>query len=145
MTQQGRCLAFPNLYQHRVLPFSLADRTRAGHRKVLVLFLVDPHVRVPSATDVGPQQDPWLRAAVEGSPLWARLPPELREMIWAAVDPVTRAQAERYREELMDERREVVKVVDGQRFGQAFSLWCVCTNFGRDCSCPDPDFADSEH
>ncbi|KAJ3032479.1 hypothetical protein HDV00_007444 [Rhizophlyctis rosea] len=30
---EGRCIAYPNLYQHRFEPFSLADRTRPGHLK----------------------------------------------------------------------------------------------------------------
>ena len=137
MTKQDRCLAFPNLYEHRVSPFQLADPTRPGHRKILVLFLVDPHVHIPSATDVCPQQEPWLRRAVEGTALWERLPPELHEMVWEALDPITREQAEGYREELMKERTQVVKTVDGQRFGQMFNLWCVCTGcFGM--FVPDP-------
>ena len=129
MTKQDRCIAFPNIYEHRVSSFQLADPTRPGHRKILVFFLVDPHIRVPSATDVGPQQEPWIRRAVEGTALWQRLPPELQEMVWAAIDPITRDQAERYREELMKERTEVVKTVDGQRFGQMFNLWCVHVGF----------------
>lgn len=133
MTKQGRCIAFPNLYEHRVSPFQLADTTKPGHRKILVLFLVDPNVRIPSATDVAPQQEPWLRRAVGGATLWARLPSELHKMVWAAVDVITREQAEKYREELMEERREVVKTVDGQRFGRSFNLWCVCAGFVPRC------------
>mmetsp|Transcript_1125 Transcript_1125/g.1019 ORF Transcript_1125/g.1019 Transcript_1125/m.1019 type:complete len:107 (-) Transcript_1125:431-751(-) len=41
-TKEGRCIAFPNLYQHRISPFTLKDKTKPGHRKVLVFFLVDP-------------------------------------------------------------------------------------------------------
>ena len=47
----GMCaglLAFPNVVQHRVSPFRLADPTRPGHRKLLALFLVDPHIRILS-------------------------------------------------------------------------------------------------
>lgn len=133
-TKQDRCIAFPNLYQHCVSPFQLADPTKPGHRKILALFLVDPHVRISSATDVAPQQELWLRRAVESTALWSRLPSELHEMVWAAMDSITREQAKKYREELMEERREVVKIVDGQRFGRSFSLWCVCAGFVSDCS-----------
>ncbi|KAA8644087.1 DUF4246 domain-containing protein [Aspergillus tanneri] len=39
-THEGRLLAFPNILQHRVSPFSLADRSKPGLRKILALFLV---------------------------------------------------------------------------------------------------------
>ena len=42
VTKEGRCLAFPNIYQHCVAPFRLEDPTRAGVRRILVFFLVDP-------------------------------------------------------------------------------------------------------
>jgi hypothetical protein len=45
MTREGRALFFPNVYQHRVEPFELADKTRPGHRKIVALFLVDPSSR----------------------------------------------------------------------------------------------------
>ena len=59
ITKEDRCIAFPNLYQHLVSPFRLADPTKPGHRKILVFFLVDPHFTIPSASVVAPQQAPW--------------------------------------------------------------------------------------
>lgn len=125
VTQEGRCLAFPNIYQHLVSPFSLRDKAKPGHRKILVFFLVDPNVRIPSTSDVGPQQEAWIRAAVEGTQLWQRLPPELHEIIWEKLDAVTEEQARAYREQLMEERTAFVGTVDGQRFGNTFNLWFV--------------------
>ncbi|KAJ6570066.1 hypothetical protein DFH09DRAFT_1362731 [Mycena vulgaris] len=55
-TKAGRCIAFPNLYQHRVSPFQLEDKTRPGIRKILVFFLVDPTFSILSATNIPPQQ-----------------------------------------------------------------------------------------
>ncbi|KAH9839182.1 uncharacterized protein C8Q71DRAFT_795498 [Rhodofomes roseus] len=123
VTKQHRCLAFPNLYQHLVSPFRLKDGTKSGHRKILVLFLVDPNVRVPSASDVGPQQAAWIRSALESTQLWQRLPTELQDIIWEQVDAVSDEEAKKYREELMKERTAFVHTVDGQRFGHPFSLW----------------------
>ncbi|NEE29990.1 DUF4246 domain-containing protein, partial [Streptomyces sp. SID7982] len=40
VTPAGRCLAFPNVLQHRVGSFRLTDPTRPGHRKILAFFLV---------------------------------------------------------------------------------------------------------
>ncbi|TFY80266.1 hypothetical protein EWM64_g3749 [Hericium alpestre] len=103
-THQGMALAFPNIYQHRVSPFALVDRSKPGHRKMLALFLVDPEVRVPSATEVPAQQEAWCSEAVQGS-LAARLPTELRKMVVERVEGmVTLEEANRYRAELIEER-----------------------------------------
>ncbi|KAB8276593.1 hypothetical protein BDV30DRAFT_235665 [Aspergillus minisclerotigenes] len=52
LCQEGRLLTFPNTVQHRVSSFSLADRSKPGHRKILALFLVDPHRRIISSANV---------------------------------------------------------------------------------------------
>ncbi|KAJ9475624.1 hypothetical protein PHBOTO_005699 [Pseudozyma hubeiensis] len=58
-TPNGRLLAFPNTLQHRVEPFELIDKSRSGHRRFLVLWLVDPNFRLPSTSIVPPQQQGW--------------------------------------------------------------------------------------
>jgi hypothetical protein len=113
VTKTHRCVAFPNLYQHQVQPFHLVDPTKPGHRKILVFFLVDPTQRIPSATDVGPQQREWvteaMRSADANSPL-ARLPVEILTMISEGNDgTMSRSEAEGYRKELMDERTVFVE------------------------------------
>lgn len=57
--KEGRLITFPNTLQHCVSPFSLADRTKSGHRKILALFLVDPHRRIISSANVPPQRQDW--------------------------------------------------------------------------------------
>ena len=124
MTKQDRCVAFPNIYQHLVSPFRLVEPTKPGHRKILVFFLVDPNITIPSASTVGPQQATWIRRAVEATEYWqTRLPVELRDMIWERFNGMTDEQAKAYREELMKERTLIVQTVDEQRFGQGFNLW----------------------
>ncbi|CAI7915971.1 unnamed protein product [Closterium sp. NIES-53] len=59
------CLAFPNHFHHQVAPFELQDKTRAGHRKILVFFLVDPRVAIVSTARVPPQQLSWQRRELE--------------------------------------------------------------------------------
>ncbi|CAI5992628.1 unnamed protein product [Closterium sp. NIES-65] len=59
------CLAFPNHFHHRVAPFELQDKTRAGHRKILVFFLVDPRVAIVTTARVPPQQLSWQRRELE--------------------------------------------------------------------------------
>jgi hypothetical protein len=66
-TREGRLLAFPNVFHHRVTPFELADKTKPGHRRFIALWLVDPFVRVISTANVPPQQEEWLEGkGIEG-------------------------------------------------------------------------------
>ena len=59
VSKEGRLIIFPNTLQHCVSPFSLEDRSRPGHRKMLALFLIDPHRRIISSANVPPQQEDW--------------------------------------------------------------------------------------
>ncbi|OLZ73733.1 hypothetical protein AVW11_01250 [Streptomyces amritsarensis] len=97
-TPAGRCLAFPNILQHRVGDFRLADPTRPGHRKILAFFLVDPSETIVSTSDVPPQQP------------------------WADTATMTREQAETYREQLMQERKFFVDEHNEQLYEREFSL-----------------------
>lgn len=63
-TPEGRIIAFPNTLQHCVEPFELGDKSRPGHRRILVLWLVDPHYRILSTANVPPQQRDWYAAGV---------------------------------------------------------------------------------
>ncbi|CAJ2504217.1 Uu.00g116110.m01.CDS01 [Anthostomella pinea] len=58
-TREGRLIAFPNVFQHRVSSFRLQDATKPGHRRFIVLWLVDPNLRVISTANVPPQQLDW--------------------------------------------------------------------------------------
>ncbi|TRV78284.1 DUF4246 domain-containing protein [Streptomyces sp. 130] len=97
-TPAGRCLAFPNVLQHRVGPFRLADPGRPGHRKILAFFLVDPSATIVSTSDVPPQQP------------------------WAETSTMTLEEAKGYREELMRERKFFVAENNEQLFEREFSL-----------------------
>ncbi|APE25211.1 MULTISPECIES: DUF4246 domain-containing protein [Streptomyces] len=97
-TPEGRCLAFPNILQHRVSPFRLADPTRPGHRKILAFFLVDPARTIVSTSDVPPQQP------------------------WSDTSTMTLEQAKEYREQLMRERKFFVDEHNEQLYEREFSL-----------------------
>jgi hypothetical protein len=97
-TPAGRCLAFPNILQHRVGSFRLADPTRPGHRKVVAFFLVDPSEKIVSTSDVPPQQ------------------------LWASTSTMTLEQAKEYREQLMRERKFFVDEHNEQLYEREFSL-----------------------
>ncbi|MEU9860672.1 DUF4246 domain-containing protein [Streptomyces sp. NPDC047971] len=97
-TPEGRCLAFPNILQHRVGSFRLADATRPGHRKILAFFLVDPSERIVSTSDVPPQQP------------------------WSETSTMTLEEAKGFREQLMRERKFFVDEHNEQLFEREFSL-----------------------
>ncbi|KAJ5902035.1 hypothetical protein N7495_002563 [Penicillium taxi] len=80
---EGRLLTFPNVLQHCVSSFSLADRSKPGHRKILALFLVDPHVTVISTANVPPQQQEWglEKEELVRDMLAGKLPAELQIMV----------------------------------------------------------------
>ncbi|KAJ3543275.1 hypothetical protein NM208_g3655 [Fusarium decemcellulare] len=61
LTRPGRAIFFPNLFQHKVQPFSLSDPTKPGYRKILALFLVDPAIPVISTSNIPPQQKHWAK------------------------------------------------------------------------------------
>ncbi|EJD02430.1 uncharacterized protein FOMMEDRAFT_29447 [Fomitiporia mediterranea MF3/22] len=110
-TVEGRCLAFPNIYQHRVSPFRLTDPTKLGHRKILALFLVDPNLEepIPSTSIVPPQQQSWIKQALheaEPSTLLHKLPAELLDAIAKQASPevMSEEDAKKFRLELMEER-----------------------------------------
>ena len=63
----------------------------------------------------------------DGSSLLDRLPTELINIISGGNDgTMSRAEAEAYRLELMDERTVFVEASDSNYFGQMFNMWYVC-------------------
>ncbi|KAH9940141.1 uncharacterized protein BXZ73DRAFT_43264 [Epithele typhae] len=121
---EGKCVAFPNVYQHRVEPFELADKTRTGHRKIIALFLVDPTIRVLSTTDVPPQQREWALAEAVRAPAMQNLPQELYDEIVAFAEGglMSREEAEEHRQKLMAERSVFVDGHNENRFEEGFNM-----------------------
>ncbi|WQF75433.1 hypothetical protein CDEST_00447 [Colletotrichum destructivum] len=108
LTREDRLLAFPNVYQHRVTPFELADKTRPGHRKILALFLVDPAMPVISTANVPPQRRDWWKEGVAPDNRIGPLPAEVAEMVFDNMEfPIGLKRAKEIREELMSERKAI--------------------------------------
>ncbi|RAH86640.1 hypothetical protein BO86DRAFT_445102 [Aspergillus japonicus CBS 114.51] len=111
--RQGRLLTFPNILQHRVMPFALADPTRLGHRKILTLFLVDPNLQIISTANVPPQQADWFKETARArDEVLARLPTELQDMIKEYLggdDLISENEAADLRVELIEEQSAVSK------------------------------------
>jgi len=63
---QGLCIAFPNIYQYQLTPFSLTDPSREGRQCIIGLYLVDPSIAPLASTHrVPPQQKAWTRLGLE--------------------------------------------------------------------------------
>ena len=123
ITSENRCIAFPNVLQHQVQPFTLEDPTKGGHRKILALFLVDPNERVISTKVVPPQQEDWLRQELrQMRPFW-EMPPAVLDNVFRWLDfPMDWPTACRHREKLMDERKVLVDEHTEEVFERNFSL-----------------------
>ncbi|OQE44441.1 hypothetical protein PENCOP_c002G08786 [Penicillium coprophilum] len=105
--QEGRLLTFPNSVQHRVSPFSLADRSRSGHRKILALFLIDPYRRVISSANVPPQREDWAPKNLKDlNSVYSQIPTTSPDIPGQDVPSpmMSMKEAEAYRLELMEER-----------------------------------------
>ncbi|KAF6235510.1 hypothetical protein HO173_006193 [Letharia columbiana] len=114
VTREGRLLAFPNVFQHRVAPFKLEDHSTPGHRKILALFLVDPHCRIISTANVPPQQKDWWSPEIRESGRLAKLPKEIVDQVVEDVEdfPISLEEAKELRLELMEERKVYVEEVN---------------------------------
>jgi hypothetical protein len=55
-TPTGRLLVFPNSHIHKLSELSVAPGAAEARRRVIVFWLVDPKVTLPSTRDVPPQQ-----------------------------------------------------------------------------------------
>jgi hypothetical protein len=111
LTREGRLLVFPNVIQHQVQPFKLQDSTRPGHRKILAMFLVDPHRPVLSSANVPPQRRDWWAEDVRKAGGLDVLPNEIFDLTVEMIDdfPLSWEQAVKHREILMEERSAFVK------------------------------------
>ncbi|KAG8949554.1 hypothetical protein FRC04_008487 [Tulasnella sp. 424] len=126
-TLAGRCIAFPNVFQHRVSPFELSDPSKPGHRKIVALFLVDPEYTIPSTTHIAPQQSDWAREAMNSAgTLFSKMPTEILDMVAGSAEKegglMTLEEAKQYRLELMDERTASVQGQDQEFFAREFSF-----------------------
>ncbi|PNS15612.1 hypothetical protein CAC42_871 [Sphaceloma murrayae] len=126
LTRQGRLLAFPNVIQHKVSPFSLADRTKPGHRKILAFFLVHPKARIISTANVPPQRKDWWEAELQKAGSLDFMPSELQKHIIDDVDdfPIDLQEAKMAREQLMEERKTYTSCVNDVIIGGNTISFC---------------------
>ncbi|OBT68196.1 hypothetical protein VE03_02361 [Pseudogymnoascus sp. 23342-1-I1] len=114
--RKGRLLTWPNTMQHRIEPFELTNKSEPGHRRFIMLHLVDPHYRICSTRNVPPQRhDWWIKSALESAGLAAHgVPPELNDMITGYTEewPIGKDEAERNKVDMMEEHRWVNRAIE---------------------------------
>lgn len=85
LTPEGRLLAFPNVFQHKMKPLELRDPTKPGYQKILTMFLVEPSLPVLSTAVVPPQQRDWWVSEVRKIRPFCSLPMEVFHIITSFV------------------------------------------------------------
>uniref|UniRef100_A0A914DJ23 DUF4246 domain-containing protein n=1 Tax=Acrobeloides nanus TaxID=290746 RepID=A0A914DJ23_9BILA len=120
--EPGRLIVFPNVFQHKVEPFELVDKTRPGHRKILVFFLVDPTISILSTERVPPQQNSWFFKEVCKIVPQIVMLPDLAKRCIQEFLPMTLDEAKIFREELMKERKYYIEDSNSTIFERPFSL-----------------------
>ncbi|KAK6502681.1 hypothetical protein TWF506_003259 [Arthrobotrys conoides] len=122
-TRENRAIAFPNIFQHRVEPFELVDKSKPGHRKILVFFLCDPSHKIPTTRKIAPQQPEFreeLVQALNEGPV-GNLPLEIHQGITRWLPPmISKEDALKCRQKLMEERGKATRK-NGERLGRSTS------------------------
>ena len=76
--RENRVVVFPNTFQMKLKPFSLADKTKRGYLRILTLHLIDPNRRIMSTGMVPCQRrDWWVEEVRTSCPTFWRLPTEV--------------------------------------------------------------------
>ncbi|EGF76032.1 hypothetical protein BATDEDRAFT_30980 [Batrachochytrium dendrobatidis JAM81] len=115
----GRCVVYPNRYQHKEQSFELADPTQPGHCKILTFFVVNPSRRIVSTVHVAPQQPQWYNSSFDKTPI----PPELWNDITQYIQGVqSPTEAKRYRDELTSDRTRITAAYNKDRYEQKYNL-----------------------
>ncbi|EGF82586.1 hypothetical protein BATDEDRAFT_31418 [Batrachochytrium dendrobatidis JAM81] len=115
----GRCVVYPNRYQHKEQSFELADPTQPGHCKILTFFVVNPVCRIVSTAHVAPQQPQWCKSSLDK----AHVPPELWNDITQYIQGVqSPAEAKHYRDELTSDRIQITAVYNKDIYERVYNL-----------------------
>ncbi|OAJ44193.1 hypothetical protein BDEG_27457 [Batrachochytrium dendrobatidis JEL423] len=115
----GRCLVYPNRYQHKEQSFELADPTQPGHCKILTFFVVDPACRIVSTAHVAPQQPQWYNSSLDKT----HIPPELWNDATQYIQGVqSPTEAKRYRDELTSDRTRIITAYNEYIYERVYNL-----------------------
>ncbi|KAJ3076540.1 hypothetical protein HDU98_002530 [Podochytrium sp. JEL0797] len=103
----NRCIVFPNFLHHKVEAFELADKSRAGSRKILAFFVVHPEHRILSSKDVAKQQTDWVANELFVAVFRAlNVPVEIvRKIVGFTGSTMSPKEAEEVARQVMEERK----------------------------------------
>lgn len=129
----GRSVAFPNIYQHALQPFSLIDPENEGRVTLLCFSLADPALSADDEVDevseilttssVPPQQKAWVKQALEES-LDVRIPHEVVERILDFVEGVMTDEEAAQVAAQMKQDREWFRISHARYwFNLPFDVW----------------------
>ncbi|KAJ2811189.1 hypothetical protein H4S07_002220 [Coemansia furcata] len=100
----GLCLVFPNILQHKMPELKLVDKKKSGHCKILAFYFVDPSTRIPSTEIVPPQQQDWCFEDALMSEPFCSLPQLVVDGIMDKVDfPISFKEAKKLRLQVCQE------------------------------------------
>ena len=104
---ERRLVTYPNVFQTRLLPFELEDKSKSGSFTYMTLRLIDPNRRAMSSAMVPVQRRDWWAREVRTScaALW-RLPREVFDRVIELVDgyPLSMEEGEQIRKQFKEER-----------------------------------------
>ncbi|KAJ8324074.1 hypothetical protein O5D80_007283 [Batrachochytrium dendrobatidis] len=115
----GRCVVYPNRYQHKEQSFELADPTQPGHCKILTFFVVNPSRRIVSTAHVAPQQPQWYNSSLDKTPIPPELWNDATQYIQGVQSP---AKAKRYQDELTSDRTRIIKAYNKDIYERVYNL-----------------------
>ena len=107
--REGRVIVFPNTFQVRLNAFTLENKERPAHCRILMLHLLDPNRRNMSTRLVPCQRRDWWADEVRSRcARFRQLPVELWDKIVGMVDdwPIGLEEAERIRKDFLKERED---------------------------------------
>ncbi|KAK6091667.1 hypothetical protein MT418_8533 [Batrachochytrium dendrobatidis] len=116
----GRCVVYPNRYQHKEQSFELADPTQPGHCKILTFFVVNPACRIVSTAHVAPQQPQWYNSSLDKTPILPELWNDATQYIQGVQSP---AEVKRYRDELTSDRTRITRAYNEEIYERVYSDW----------------------
>ncbi|KAJ2059769.1 hypothetical protein GGI17_004176 [Coemansia sp. S146] len=122
--KDGRCLVFPNTYQHQMPELKLEDATKPGNCKMLTFYFVEPTTRIPSTAIVPPQQKDWWIEDVLAFEPFRSLPQLIVDGIMDKIDyPISLKEAKKIRLEMARDTEDINERILSVLFDPGFIFY----------------------
>ncbi|KAG6857317.1 hypothetical protein H0H87_006510 [Tephrocybe sp. NHM501043] len=129
-------IAYPNIYQTSLSPFTLLDPILPGRLTLIRILLIDPefspptpntHVFVPSTREVAPQQESWIHEELDAALSARGVPGEIVELVMEEIrrggGVMTETESRKHVERLRDAREVFREKNDLYHFCIPFDVW----------------------